>query len=407
MKKILKFTSVLMFRILNVLSNAVIGIILARQLDLADRGHVAVITSIIGMAVVVISSPRGEEILRSRGEFGDSKKTKTISLNIVHCIFVLIVSLGWMYRAGDVKLSPICIILICALIVASSLNSLEQAILFLKFKSLGNQLIMTFHAMVLLAFLGILFLNSTPGIEAWLWAFLMAEILLLIALHKLNTDTRIVINWQIRFKNLKIVDVEKRPKFEIVSVYQGAFFLQILTILVSVSLPIESIALFAIGMTLTSLMSLPIVPFLPKILSESDEVTKLFRRLSVRRIFLTLFLIIIYVYVLMYLYQFLIPMFYGQKYSPLVNAVPMIVMSGLMLGVLNVVSTIFRGSRNFLASVIVYSLAITIFGFELVIFGDSIVEIRQLFTYLFFSLAIPVFAGGILLFSTKKFSLQS
>jgi O-antigen/teichoic acid export membrane protein len=396
-----------MFRILNVLSNAVVGIILARQLDLSDRGHVAVITSIIGVAVVVISSPRGEEILRSRGEFGDSIKTKTISLNMVYCIFVLIVSLGWMYRVGDVKLSPIGIILICALIVASSLNSLEQAILFLKFKSLGNQLIMTFHAMVLLAFLGILFLNLAPGIEAWLWAFLMAEILLLTALHKLNTDTRIVINWQIRFKNIKLVDVEKRPKFEIVSVYQGAFFLQILTILVSVSLPVESIAFFAIGMTLTSLMSLPIVPFLPQILSESDEVAKLFRRLSVRRIFLTLFLIIIYVYILMYLYQFLIPMFYGQKYSPLVNAVPMIVMSGLMLGVLNVVSTIFRGSRNFLASVIVYSLAITLFGFELVIFGDSIVEIRQLFTYLFFSLAIPVFAGGILLFSTKKFSLQS
>lgn len=407
MTKILKFTSVLVFRILNVLSNAVVGIILARQLDLADRGHVAVLTSIIGVAVVVISSPRGEEILRSREEFSNSEKTKTISLNMVHCIFVLIVSLGWIYGAGNVKVSPIDTMLICTLIVASSLNSLEQAILFLKFKSLGNQLIMTLHAMVLLSFLVILFLNFTPGIKAWLCAFLIAEILLLAALHKLNTDTKIVINWKIRIQNKKNHDLEKRPKLEIISVYQGAFFLQILTILVSVSLHVESIAFFAIGMTLTSLMSLPINPFLPQILSESDEVTKLIRRLSVQKVFLTLCLTIVYVCFLKYLYQILIPMFYGQKYLPLVKAVPMIVMSGLMLGALNVVSSIFRGNRNFLLSVIVYSLAITIFGFELAIFGDSILEIRQLFTYLFLSFAIPVFVGGILLFSAKKLNLQS
>ena len=396
-----------MLRILNVLSNAAVGIILARQLNLVDRGHVVVITSIIGVAVVLISSPRGEEILRSRRDFGDSNKPKTISINLAHYIFVLIISLGWIYTNSEDKLSPIGMILISALVIASSINSLEQAILFLKFKSLGNQLIMTFHAIVLLAFLGILFLTLNPGIEAWLWAFLISEILLLTALHKLNTNTRIVINWQIGFKKKKLVDVERRPKFEIASVYQGAFFLQFLTMLVSVTLPVESIALFAIGMTLTSLMSLPIVPFLPQILSESDEVTKVFRRLSIRRILLTSFLVMIYTYLLVYLYQFLIPMLYGQKYSPLVSAVPMIVMSGLMLGVLNVVSSIFRGSRNFKESVIVFSLAIIIFIFELVFFGDSIVEIRQLFIYLFFSIAIPVAVAGVLLFSTKEFRLQS
>jgi O-antigen/teichoic acid export membrane protein len=402
-KHTMMFSSTIILRVLNVLGNAVGGIVLARQLSLESRGHVAIISSMIGVAVVVLSSPKGEEILRNNHRSSNQIDEREISLNIPQCFIVVVLSLLWIYKATNNQFSILWLITITLIVIASSVNSLEQAFLFNRLKFVGNQVIMTSHALMLLTFLLILFHTFGPGIDSWLIAFLLAESILLVSLHKLNAGIRISIYRNFSFTRAIKTKQHHGSKLESFSVYQAAFFLQMFTILVSATLPAKFLAFFAVGMTLASLVSLPILPFLPLLLSKAHDTVTDFQSISARKRFLILIFLISFTYLTIVLFQFLIPLFYGVKYSPLVSAVPLIVSTGLMIGGLNAIATIFRGMKRFLYSAAVNFLALIIFCAGLLFTRHRSLDIQGVFSLLLIAVSIAFTVGFFLLFARKKF----
>jgi O-antigen/teichoic acid export membrane protein len=405
-KRTLRFSGTIMLRTLNVLSNAVSGIVLARQLSLESRGHVAVISSMIGVAVVLLSSPKGEEILRNHHKSNFQVGKKEISLNLTHLFVTVSVALLWIYKATNGQFSTLWFVAITIIIFASSVNSLEQAFLYHRVKFVGNQVIMSSHALLLLLFLLIFFHTLGSGVESWLIAFVLAELILLACMHKLNAGIRINIDQSF----LLSTGFGKRwypgSKLERFSVYQAAFFIPILTIFVSAILAASSLALFAVGISLASLVSLPVLPFLPHLLTKAQDVVVDFRSMTNWKKFFILFFLISFVYFTSVLFEFFIPMFYGAKYIPIVHAVPIIVFTGLMLAGLNTITTIFRGTNNFQYSAVVNFLALAIFCTGLVTTGNRNLGIQAIFICLLIGVSIAFIVGFFLLFSRKKFHFQ-
>lgn len=397
MKKLIKIGGVLILRIFNVVSSGLVGVVLARGLTLDSRGYVAVISSTMGVAVVLISSPKGEEILRNQNTSNDSRKVQRASLNIIHLFVILVSVFVWLYIEIGIEIGYINYIWICAIILLSSINSLKQATLFHKFRTFGNQLIITAHSVVLCFFLVILFLTSLIDIEKWLLSFLITEALLLISLLKLESNTRLDLSWKFSQRRTNALNDSKKNILEQVSVYQAAFFLQILTIIVSLTFPTDSVALFAVGLTLVSLVSIPAVPYHSQILSEPDTVYKALQNLSLRVVLLIIILISTYTLFLKLLYQNLIPILYGQKYNILVDLVPIIVMSGLVLSILNLLLTLFRGSREFFASFGVFLILFITFISGLSFLSKDIFDVKGIFTLFFCSLIFSLFSALIFL----------
>lgn len=396
----------IILRIFNVLSNAVCGVVLARQLSLDGRGYVAIISSIIGVAVVLLSSPRGEDILRSNSKHLPYFEVKRITLNMAQYMTVIIIALLWIYEKKTDYFQLSILILITFIIIASSINSIELAFLFRRLKPIGNQLMITSHGTLLLVFLAIFFKLFGASVQNWLIAFLLTETILLGILHMLNKNIQITI----KRKNVFATEIRTREKegikIDTVSVYLAAFLTQTLTISASFSLPADSLAHFAVGMTLANLVSFPILPFIPKLLSGANEIMASLAKIKRRNILLNLVGWIIFTLILSQCYQLFIPFFYGEKYLSLVSPVPVIVTTGIMLGALNVISTIFRGQKYFLRSIVVNLLALLVFNLGLVFYRQNSPNINTIFNILLVALAFSFLIGVALQFSKKEFLSQ-
>ena len=167
--------TIVSLRALNILGNMAAGVVLARKLSLADRGYVAAISSVIGIAIILISSPKGENILRSHQGVWPGKMPRKITFHLWPFLIVSLVSLGYLFFSSDLKLNFLTSTLICLLIYVSSINSLKQAFMFHKFGTFGHQLALTSHSIsyAFCLFLSFTFLHSSLTI--WLLAFFLIE----------------------------------------------------------------------------------------------------------------------------------------------------------------------------------------------------------------------------------------
>lgn len=356
-----RYSGVAALKMISTFTTAGTGILLARSLSLTDRGNVATLSSILGILVVLISSPRGEQILRSANSVKIlfSKDELIIALT---GLFFLGFSLTKLV-ANRGKYSILLIFFLSAIfIMYSSLNSLLQAIYFRKGQTLGNQKLMTLHVLIFFSLLIVTFLAFKPNLLNWLSTFLITEVLLCFIIAKLlkNNKTSFKIFSFLRDKKSEVET--KQSITEKFAVYQAAFFLPVILLIASTFVTPANLAHFAVGMSLVSLISLPINPFYPSILSSSDHYLYRIRNAKVPLIFITLCSIGTYLILLNYLLKLMIPLFYGQKYNNLVQVLPEILLAGFSITMVILIMTILRGLHKFLRSSITGLTASTIFS---------------------------------------------
>ena len=401
MKLFTSLASVISLRALNILGNAAVGVVLARQLSLLDRGYVAAISSVIGISVILIASPKGEDILKNHKVTLHGKIPKQITFHFWQFVMIALISIGYFLFAIELKLMFLTYVLICALIYSSSINSLRQAFMFHKFHTFGHQLALTLHSITYALFLISAFTFLDANVNVWLLALLCSDLLLLAALRKINKDVLINFKWNLISRNQQISGVAKKSFIERISVYVAAFYLQLTIISASIFYSADLLAYFAIGLSLATLISLPITPFLPRIISNSKEFIAEFQSLKKAKFLLILIGIIFYLVCATKSFQVFIPILYGAKYYPLVGYVPVIVLCGVMIGCVSIITTLLRGLKKYSLSMVVSSLGLFSFTFGatiLVIFDQGI---YQTFLLLLVSNLVSVLAGIIVLSSRK------
>ena len=393
--------SVISIRALNILGNAAAGVVLARQLSLSDRGYVAAISSVIGISIILIASPKGEEILKNQKDTLHGKIPKKVIFHFWQFVIIALISIGYFFLAIELKLTFLTCVLICALIYSSSINSLRQAFMFHKFGTFGHQLALTLHAITYALFLLSAFTFLDANINVWLLAFLCTDLLLLAALRKINNDVLIDFKWNLILKNQRISGVAKISFIERISVYEAAFYLQLIIISASIFYSADLLAYFAIGLSLTTLISLPLTPFLPRIISNSKEFIAEFQSLKMAKFFLILIGIIIYLVCATKAFQVFIPILYGAKYYVLVGYAPVIVLCGVMISCVSIITTLLRGLKKYSLSIVISTLGLFSFTFGVVILVIFDQEIYQTFLLLLVSNLVSVLAGIMVLSSRK------
>lgn len=397
--------TIVSMRALNILGNAAAGVVLARKLSLSDRGYVAAISSVIGIAIILISSPKGENILRNRQETWRENMPRKITFHLWQFVIVSLVSLGYFFFASDLKLNVLTCSLICLLIYSSSINSLKQAFMFHKFGTFGHQLVLTSHSITyaFCLFLAFTFLDSS--VNMWLLAFLLTDFLLFVVLQKINNDISIDFKFNPVSTNQREFSSSKISVIERISVYQAAFYIQLTIIFASLFYSADSLAYFAIGMSLATLIALPLAPFLPKVISNSKELVKEFQSLNTKKLLLILIGTMFYLFGAAEVFQIFIPIMYGPKYYLLVESVPVIVLCGFMISCFSIIGSLLRGLRKHLQSVFISTFGLFSFFFGLAIMKSFDHGIYQTFLLLLTSNLISLLLGIVILSSQKVFNI--
>jgi hypothetical protein len=393
--------SVISIRSLNILANAAVGVVLARQLNLSDRGYVAAISSVIGIAIILISSPTGEDILKNRQKSPGGKIPMRITFHPWQFVIVALISICYFIFTIDLNLTFLACVLICTLIYSSSVNSLRQAFMFHKFGTFGHQLALTLHSITYAFFLFLAFTFIDANVNVWLLAFLCTDLLLFTALRKINNNLSIDLKLNSIWENQRKFEVAKISFIQKISVYLAAFYLQLTIISVSIFYPADLLAYFAIGISLTTLISLPLTPFLPKVMSHSKEFMTEFRSLRPIKALLILIGVLFYLVGAIKAFQIFIPILYGPKYYLLVGYVPVIVLCGFMISCTSIILTLLRGLKKYLLSFIISTLGLFSFTLGVLILVSFEQGIYQTFIMLMVSNLVCVLAGILVLLSRK------
>ncbi|MGA0082892.1 MAG: hypothetical protein ACO3H5_04560 [Candidatus Nanopelagicales bacterium] len=405
MKALASVISIISMRSVNVLANAAVGVVLARQLNLSDRGYVAAISSVVGIAVILLSSPKGEEILKNRQKSPWEKIPIRITFHFWQFVIVALISICYFLFTINLNLTFLACVLICTLIYSSSVNGLRQAFMFHKFGVFGHQLAVTLHSIIYASFLLSAFTFIDANVNVWLLAFLCTELLLFTALWKINNNLSIDLKINSVWKDQRKFGVAKKGFIEKISVYLAAFYLQLTIISVSIFYPADLLAYFAIGISLTTLVSLPLTPFLPKVLSMSKKFITEFRSLRPTKVLLILIGVFFYLVGAIKVFQIFIPILFGPKYYLLVGYVPVIVLCGLMVGCNSFILMLLRGLKKYLLSFIISTLGLVSFTLGVMILVRFKQGIYQTFLMFMVSNLVCVLVGILVLLSRKVVKL--
>lgn len=388
-------------RVTNVIGNAATGVVLAHQLSLSDRGNVATITSVIGIAVIFIASPKGEYILKNRNGVDQDETLKKASFDFSHYIIVVLVSLSYLILIIEFHLTVIICAFISALILFASINSLRQAFMFHKFDIFGHQLGLASYSIFFAFVMSLAFSFFDSSLNVWLSVYFCTELIFFFTLRKINRGVSIEYKWFRNWRRNSKID----PKIgfvERISVYLSAFYMQLIIIIASILYSSSILAYFAIGISLCTVITLPLSPYLPKLLSKSKEFALEMQNLKNRKSILLLIGIVVYLFCAFRIFPVAVPILYGAKYKSLIEATSVIIICGVLTGIFSVITTLLRGLERHHLSILVSGLGLCTFTIVVAIWNTLDRGINGLFFSLMFSNSVSVMIGIIALRSRKK-----
>ena len=343
MRLSLKFTAVILSRGINLFFNAITGILLARFLSHHDRGVAASCAALVSTFVFFASGTNSERIFR------DSSKISQDSLIIPFkksLLFFFLVCVCVSAQVFNLQLTFFQLLMLNGYFLLSYSYSYLFAWTYHHISLVKYQNFAIIH--VLLTICAFIFTEKLFNLNVtnWLVSIFVCNLMSFLILYYFNSrkNAIFVFRGTVNFPRNRDNGF-RESALEHLSVFSSSLLTQILTILVGLAVSHDTVADFAILMSVSSLFLLPITPFVPQILK--SQVASTLQSLKIKKIS---FYVAFFVFMLFLMYLLINAIFirlYGATYSHLVALLGLTTCYSAVLSANVVFGAILRSVKSF------------------------------------------------------------
>jgi len=386
---------VILLRLMILAVNLVTSSILARMLDYRGRSDVAVLVATVGISITLTTSVIGEEILRRKYHSAKELESEKVRLSPSTLVLVYSVMVLWMLNFTEISLNFMFSSLFVLYMVLATANGILISEHLCIHGILKMQILQFVHQSSIFMGSFSIFILVSSSAQNWLIAVIVSEFLTLFLLVRKRRNVTHLFRFQLSscFETLRILDREEL--LERLSVYLGAMLIPaIVLILVTQNSNASLTSKFVIAISISTLVYLPLGAFFPLFISEANRYKLAVDRIGIREIIFILSLLLMYLAGLNILFQFLIPILYGDKYEDLVKESLVIIFSGCLLGCVTAISAYLRGLRDFFGGFCAVAISMLVFTSLIMFLPDTMLTLRLSLQFLILGLAMGVCFGA-------------
>lgn len=374
----MKYLIAVTIRISNIILNVGTGIILAQTLSVHDRGEVAIIFSVISLAITVYSAVYSERMLKNKKPNGD-RRSEEIEFNLIRLFILCAFSIFLIQNAIENE-SIFIIILSLVLIIFGNLNTLFNSAAHKTDSLIVNQIFLFCLTLIYFVFL---LLNSqllVSTVTSWIVILSLSNVCIFVAFIIYFKVNDVEINVRKKIKMTKI-SISAKPKYEGLAVFSAIMSQQILIIGLSQFSTTHYVAKMTVLLSLFSIVNIPLMPVLPSLISNANNYLDQLMALRTGKMLKNLIFVSSYGFLMSLILKSLFPYMYGSKYAQLSESVPLVVFAAIGFSVSQLLSWICRGMEMFIVSAF---LNLTPLVIILIAFTFSSYSINSLFSFMAF-----------------------
>ena len=328
---------IILFRLMNIMVNALTGFALAHGLDQRERGTAAIITSMVSVIASLFANAPAENIIKNHSTEPSLKKILRINVLQVCVMLGIILPTTNVIGLYEDFAKQVLIVFYC---LFTYIFTLISAFLFHAEKKYLYQLVSVLHVSILALVFFALTMTEKFNLLSWLIAVcvtnLLTIFLLILILQISSVQLRIHVNSIWKFRRMSKVDIT-----EFVSVNLSSQMTQILLVSLGCIYGTSTAANMAIVFSLATIFMVPISPFIPVVLQRAATMQKIglpFKENGHRVIWFFLYVLLIWK-----ISSRFFELLYSDKYNDVKTILPLVAAFSVTFGVLQISCALLRG----------------------------------------------------------------